>query len=142
MSRKGLGIVECLILIIVLVVSFSAMLATLSWGSRSYAFSRAQLESRMLLSCWAETLEAIFPDVIQEPEDAFEHVAKVMGGTWNAVAKTAIVHGTKLTAEVLSNVDGILKVGVKIERGEKDFESNKIFNMYSSATVPDDGVDP
>ncbi len=64
-----------------------------------------------------------------------------MGGTWDSVAKTAVVHGTKVTAVVLSSADGILKVGIKIERGEKKFESNKTFNMFSSETVPDDGVD-
>ena len=61
LKRKGVSLVESLILIIVLLVTMGAIFATMVESQRSYAFHKQDRESREVLFAWVQAFESIWP---------------------------------------------------------------------------------
>ena len=59
--RKGISIVESLVLMIVLGVTFGAIFTTLGSAYRAHANSRHDRESREVLFSWVQAFESFFP---------------------------------------------------------------------------------
>ena len=119
-KRKGMGIVECLILIVVVGITFGAIFSTMAAATRSYAFSKQDKESRELLFSWIQTFEALWPGTYSVPEDkvddAIERASNMLGGTWSG--GKAYIRGYTLTAANAGLSGGRLTLHVTIQTGD------------------------
>jgi hypothetical protein len=138
--RKGVGIVECLILIVILVLTFEAINTTLSWSSKSYTLQ--EIKGRELLFNWSQAFESLWSaSDYPQPEDAFEKVADMLNGSWDA----ADVHigGFTIVARAGIPTAGKLPVELKIYAGDTAtgkpvVKANKSFNIFPRKTVSGD----
>jgi len=97
-KRKGISIVESLILMLVLGVTFGAIFSTLGWAHRTHASSRHDRESRVLLFNWVQTFESFF-HLPPAPGDAL-----VLGTVGHALTASAEV--TRLLGGTSSTITG------------------------------------
>ena len=137
-SRPGIGLVECLILMVVAGVTFGAMFTTIAWGQRNYAFSIQDKESRELLFSWVQNFESVFPDVHDNVNAASTAVAGMMGGTYSN--GTTRIGGFTITATQNSMNNGALVLEISIRTtGERKVWVNlfRSFNTFSNDSVPD-----
>jgi hypothetical protein len=140
-----MGIVECLILIVVVGITFGAIFTTMAAATRSYAFSKQDKESRELLFSWIQTFEALWPGTYSVPkdkvDDAIEKTSNMLGGTWSG-GKTHI-RGYILTVADAEVDDGKLTLHVTIQGGDSRkalVDLTRIYNAFSNETVSDDAV--
>jgi hypothetical protein len=147
-ARPGIGIVECILLIIILGVTIAAILSTMEWGSRSYAFAREDLDRRVLLFNWFQAFESFYPGVTNDFADACEQTTDFLGGQWQATSTSpptgeATVKGTRFQVRETANGDGILIMNITVrpsQRERSELVFSKRFNAFSSETVSDDVI--
>jgi hypothetical protein len=140
-KRKGIGIVECLILMVVVGVTFGAIFSTMAWATRSYAFSRQDKESRELLFSWIQTFESLWPDAFSDVDDAIEAASNMLGGTWTG--GRAQIGGYTLTALDSGLSEGHLELHVTIAVNDTRktlVDLRRRYNAFSNETVSDDAV--
>ena len=154
--RKGIGIVECLILMIILGITFVAIFTTMEWAQRSYAFSRQDKESRELLFSWMQKFESVWDpkydhknpptdaDQSAEAMDAIDTVTEMFGGTvigYAGLVRTAHIGGFTVRVENMGLDSEKLKLRLTIRSPEKVWvEIDRSYNRYSNETVSDDTV--
>ncbi|MDR1874793.1 MAG: hypothetical protein LBQ90_07275 [Synergistaceae bacterium] len=141
--RHGVGIVECIILLIVLGISLAAVLTTMGWGSRSYAFAREDLDQRLLLFGWFQAFESIYPGLENNVADASRETTEFLGGTWNAALKEGRFRAGRIQVQEVASTEGVVRLKVKIFRnrgGVEEFDLDRRFNIFSSETVSDDVI--
>jgi hypothetical protein len=136
-----MSIVECLILMIVVGVTFGAIFSTMGWATKSYAFGKQDKESRELLFSWVQTFESLWPNAYSDENYAIEAVSKMLGGTWTG--SEARIGGFILTVVNRGFVDGRLELDIAIRTG--DSKKNLVnvrrnYNSFSNETVSDDAV--
>jgi len=146
--RKGIGIVECLILMLILGVAFSAIFITMGWAQRSHATSRHDRESRELLFSWVDVFESLWqPSIEDTPAElinkgnrAVEDVAIVMNGTSNNGVAQIGAFTVRATPTVN---DGRLVLGITISSAGRRAPwvvLERSFNVFCNDTVSDDVV--
>ena len=146
--RKGISIIECLILMIILVVSLSAIFITMGWAQRSHATSRNDRESRELLFSWVENFESLWQpgiedspgELIDKGNRAVEDVAIRMNGTFN----NGVAHIGAFTVKATPKVnEGRLVLGISINSSGRRapwVTLDRSFNVFYIDTVSDDVV--
>ena len=143
--RKGIGIIETIILMVVLGITFGAVFTTLEWAQRSHAFSRHDRESRELLFSWVQNFEAVWPSLEPDVGNAIRIVSAMMGGsvpTVSGVTHTAQLGLFTVAAQDMGQSNGARELRIVISGGRNApwVELNRRFNMFSSETVSDDVV--
>jgi hypothetical protein len=136
-----MGITECLILMVVVGVTFGAIFSVMAAATRSYAFSKQDKDSRELFFSWVQTFESLWPDVYDDPDDAIEAAAPMFGGTW--VDGKARIGGFILKADNLGLSDGKLVLRITIQAGDSGktlVDLKNSYNSFSNETVSDDAV--
>jgi hypothetical protein len=147
-ARPGIGIIECLILIVILGVSIAAILSTMEWGSRSYAFAREDLDRRVLLFNWFQAFESFYPGIANDFADACEQTTDFLGGQWRATSLSpptgeVVVKGMRFQVRETANGGGIMIMNVTVypsQRERSELVFSKRFNVFSSETVSDDVI--
>jgi hypothetical protein len=152
-----MGIMECLILIVVVGLTFGAIFSTMAWATKSYVFSKQDKESRELLFSWIQTFESLWPgdydvdpDVDYPPgevpglDDAAEVASNILGGTWvGGETREARIGGFTLTAVDSGTSGGRLELRVAIQTGDTKktlVDLRRNYNAFSNDTVSDDKV--
>ena len=145
-KRKGMGITESLILILVVGITFGAIFTTMAWATRSYTFGKQDKESRELLFSWIQTFESLWPDIYDDDvngvNDAIEATSSLLGGTWIGGGEARIGAFT-LTAVNFGLSGGSLDLRVTIQAGDSKktlVDLRRSYNSSSNETVSDDAV--
>ncbi|MDR2529013.1 MAG: hypothetical protein LBD04_08360 [Synergistaceae bacterium] len=143
-KRKGISIIECLILLVVLGITLSAIFSSMAWISRLYAFGRQGREGRELLFSFAQAFESIWHPTFMAtgatPTEV-EEVTRMMNGTWDASKKQAKIGGFILKAVSRGSNNGgmTLRIAISVE-GKNIVELDRTYNIYSNETTSDDKV--
>lgn len=144
--RKGVTIVEVLILMMVLGISIWAIMSTATWSTELQAATRSNINARILASSWFEVFESINPKPLP-PEPPFNmqtaaaQVAQILDpDATGSYASGFSIQGFKVIATEMSTVDGVRSVNLSIEQGMgvAPFSIQKRVNSRSSETVSDD----
>ena len=145
--RKGVGIVECLVLIIVLGVTLGAVFTTMAWAQKSYTFSKQDKESREILFNWAQTFESLWPTETfmadhstwdAQARLSIENVGRRLG-TWDSTRERARIGGYYVTATPVMPSGGSMGLNIVIRASGKDLvKLMRRYNVYSTDTVSDD----
>lgn len=140
--RKGVSIIESVILMIVLGITLAGLLSVLEWGSKSYVFAQTDIKRKALLANWGEAFETVYPDRIADPFNALGYTASLLGGTWSSFDKTFTVQAMQFKIEGMTSTDGILSMDIKIsDGGSKRYTRSSVsFNMYSNEVASDDKI--
>jgi hypothetical protein len=147
--RLGVGIVECLLLIVVLSICIAAILTTMGWGSKSYTFAKDDLDRRIFLFNWFQAFESFYPGIVDDFAAACAQTTDHLGGGWDTTSSIAPVtgevtlKGVRFQVKEAANGDGMLKMDVKVyasESGSAELRFTKHFNVFSSETVSDDVI--
>jgi type II secretory pathway pseudopilin PulG len=149
--RKGVTIVECVILMVVLGISMWAILSTAVWSAELRAFAKEEINARILASSWFEVFESVDPEP-QPPLPPFDmndtaaYVAKVLdpNASGNPLSGFAI-QGYRVLAEETANTEGVRSVRLTLRWGRGSKRENpyvlvRRINARSSETVSDDRV--
>jgi len=146
--RKGISIVECIILMVVLGLTIGAIFTTMAWAQKSYAFGKQDKESRELFFSWVQSFESLWrpnhEDSDPKIEDAVEAVAIKMNGTYyGGVSRIGVYTVTATDRTPASEVRKRLVLEITIRTaGRRDpwVRLNRSFNWFSNETVSDDVV--
>jgi hypothetical protein len=145
-SRRGIGIVECLILIIVLAVVVGAIFSTLNWSVKNYTFARQGMKGRELLFNWVQAFESQWPAPgTASPEDAFKKVAEALNGRWDSANGLIRVNGLTIVPRAGQEVAGRRIINLKIYEGNNTtgkliVNLSRSYNIFSSETVSDNSL--
>jgi hypothetical protein len=149
-ARKGLSIVEVIILMIVVVVAMGAVFVTMTWANRTYTFSRQDLGSRQLLFSWVEGFESLWRNASMDVGATAKQVTEMLGGSWDlSLSQGHIGFLTITAAEVLPRdvSSGKMKLHITIladrvsnsYNNKREFvELDRSYNLFSNETVSDD----
>ena len=150
-KRKGLSLVECIILMIVLVVTLGAIFTTMAWAQKSYVFSKQDKDSRELLFNWVQTFESLWPPEVPDGTDLkdpvfltnsaneiIDEVFAILGGNpANRVIKGFTVNTTPTLDIPTGKID--LRIVVRAgSPGKTLVEVTRHYNLYTTDTVSDD----
>jgi hypothetical protein len=142
--RRGVGIVECIILMVILGISVAAIMTTMGWASRTYAFSKDDLDRRTLLFNWCQAFESFFPGVTDDIDNACRRTTEFLGGSWDTSTKRADFKRAHFTVTSTSATTvAVAELEIKMYRqagGTADVSFLRHFNRISSETVSDDSI--
>jgi len=158
-KRRGATIIESLILMIVLAVTFGAVFLVLGAAQRTHAHSRADRESRELIFNWVQVFGGMWePELADDASalmsrahNAIANAASMMGGSVTATgpgnARTVQVRGFSLVATptvVMAANDRRLDLHVAIARGGNRnwVDLTRTFSGFPNDLVVDWGVIP
>lgn len=142
--RKGMSIVECVILMVVLGIAIWAIMSTAVWSTELQTFTRANMGLFIAANNWFEAAEAVPPgsfDVSAPTADftaAQERVIALLGG----------VEQFPYSADVsrLETANGINTLQLTLSLGGSSrnvpLVVSRDINRYSNATAPDNAVTP
>ncbi|MDR3264483.1 MAG: hypothetical protein LBT15_00585 [Synergistaceae bacterium] len=143
-KSRGMSIAECLILMVILMVTVGALFTELTWSARTYSSAKQGLAARELLFSWVQTFESLWPNFQSKPVDAFKETATVLNGTWDAAGQLGRMGGFTVSAVEKGRAAGVLTLGIRIYSGENptgDFvEMDKNYNLFSNEAVSDDAL--
>jgi len=155
-GRKGASIVESLILMIIIGITFGAIFMTMGWSHRTHMHSRHDRESRELLFSWVQVFDAIWqPELTDNSANLLEiraaaaiaDAVNLMGGAPPTVAGgvfTANINGFTLQVTPTATVtqqDRSLELGILIQTGGRtwvDFRAQGMRRRFSG--FPNDMV--
>jgi hypothetical protein len=138
--HRGVSIVECLILIIVLGITMGGIISTVLWASDLTSFNRAELGMRTVAASVFESLEAISPADLDANFDlAVAGVITTLGG--NVGGSGNILGGFTLDARSISSVNGVrtisLTISVPSSKKRMPLVLERCINSFSEDTVDD-----
>jgi hypothetical protein len=136
-----MGIAECLILMIVVGITFGAIFSTMAWATKSYVFSKQDKDSRELFFSWIQTFESLWPDAYSDVDEAIKTASVMLGGTW--ANNKARIGGFTLTAVETDLSGGNLELHVTIQAEDSKkalVDLRRNYNAFSNETVSDDAV--
>ena len=154
--RKGSSIVESLILMIIIGITFGAIFTTMGWAHRTHMHSRHDRESRELLSSWVQVFDAKWQPALDDNNvnalqnraaNAITDAVNMMGGAPPTVVGgvfTANVNGFTLQVTPVATVtptDRSLELGILIQAGGRtlmDFREQGLRRRFSG--FPNDMV--
>jgi hypothetical protein len=140
-KHEGMSVVECVILVVVVGLTFGAIFSTMAWAAKSYAFSKQDKDSRELFFSWIQTFESLFPGAYGDADDAIEAASTMLGGTWSG--GKARIGSFVLTAVNSGLSGGRLELLITIQAGESNKNLvvlKRSYNAFSNETVSDDAV--
>ena len=141
--RKGVGIVECLILILVLTVVMGTIFSALNWSVKNYTFARQGMKGRELLFNWVQAFESQWPAPGAATfEGSFKKVAEALNGSWDSANGLIRVNGFTIVPSPGQEVDGRRVIDLRIyegnnTRGKLIVNVSRSYNIFSSETVSD-----
>ena len=137
LRRKGLSIVECVILMIVLGISIWAVMSTALWTVEMETFARAETDARLLGASMFEHFEAVPPSSFEDHfSEALEKVIHEMGGN----SSTSTIHGYHYKVVELSSENGVrvLELTLTPQNSKKTkITWERHINGFSHETVED-----
>lgn len=136
--RKGVSIIECVILMVILAIAIGAIMSTAIWSSELRISTKGHIGTYIAANNWFEAAEALPPasfDMGVTPANFAETVAGVtnlLGGANRVdfkfdVRRISSGNGTHSIELTISNVS--LK--------NEPFVVTRSLNAFSNATVPD-----
>jgi hypothetical protein len=157
--RKGVSLVESLVLIIVVAFTLGAIFSTMWWASTTYIFGRQDSESRQVLFAWHQTFEALWPPedfpipapgepmltpgFIQDEARRQIRAAGIILGDNNATDRRAQVGGYTVDAVPTAPPGtGMVEITITVSAGDRAVVRNLVrrFNIFNSETVSDDAI--
>jgi type II secretory pathway pseudopilin PulG len=149
--RKGVTIVECVILMIILGIVLWAIISTAAWSTELRVFAKEEINARILASSWFEVFESVNPEPLPplppfNMNDTAAYVAQVLDPTASGNPLTGfMIQGYRVLAEENSNTDGVRTVKLTLRWGQGSKRENPLvlerkINAKSSETVSDDRV--
>lgn len=135
--RKGVTVVEVVILMVVLAISIWAIMSTAIWATDLQSFNRQYIGANILVSSWFEAAESIPPDDFESDFDAAaELVLKRLGGSGG------YLEGFSITPVDVSSGDGARTVRLTLTTQGKNapYVITRSLNLMSVETVSDDRV--
>jgi len=145
--RKGVGIIECIILMIIVGVTFGAIFTTMAWSQGSYIFSKQDKVSRELFFSWVQAFESTWSPERKDTDtvkmtkatSAIEAVARALNGTYSG--ETAYIGSFIVRVSLGSINNGTLPLRINIRSGGKTLvDLERSFNAFSNETVSDDAI--
>jgi hypothetical protein len=135
-------LVECVILIVVLLITMGAVMTTMQWGSRSYAFAKEDMERKQFLFNWCQAFESFYPGVTNDVNSAFAMATSYLGGSWEDQGGVANFKNRRIFISQLSADSGVVTVRLTSNQGTgtAGFVLDRRFNDSSRKTVSDDDV--
>lgn len=133
--RKGVSVVESMILMVVLGISIWAIMSTVLWASEMQSFSRQDIGARIVAASWFETADSIPPVSFDSDfSDAIKIVLKQLGG------KNDVLWGFSIKPVLISTLNGAREIRLTIETSGKNapFVITRSLNQISVETVSDD----
>ena len=154
-KRKGLSLVECIILIIVTLVTLGAIFATMGLAHKNYAAGKLDRDSREVLFSWIQTFESLWPTPAIMNNPANVHNESLLQAEANSIIQqTGSMLGTyasgvttigSFTVEAepgaLSNGSMVLHIEIS-GGGKKIVDLFRRYNVYTTETVSDDILVP
>ncbi|MDR1376372.1 MAG: hypothetical protein LBJ22_02580 [Synergistaceae bacterium] len=136
--RRGISMVECLILLLILGLALEAIVTTMFWASDLGSFNRATLEMHTIASSVFEALEAVPPDDLSgDFAGSFESVIASLGGSGEWLGGYAVA----ATAGPADNGSRVVTMTVSQTLSKKaDYVVKRSINSFSENTT-DDVVD-
>ena len=129
-KRKGVGFVECLVMLIIVAVTIGTILQTSSATTLMQMAGRTYVESHKAAVSFFNVLESIPPDNISG--DILSAVKDIAGNSINYAY---------ISAPVVTSTGGIIEVSISIQDSKTSKRTiSRIFNSYSNETVPDDRI--
>ena len=146
-KRKGVSLIEVIILLIVLGVTLGAVFTTMAWGSKSYIFNKQDKESRELLFSWAQTFESLWPTDETNSNDASsltstaneqaQETTRRLGG--NVTGTRMRIKGYDIAARPTATNNGKIDLLITISTDQKAVVNlTRSYNIYTTETVSDD----
>jgi hypothetical protein len=134
--HRGVSVVECLILIIVLGVILAAVMTTTIWAKSLQAFVRADMRESILTSSWFEIFESLPAFDVEADNETLDasrqFVAERLGGNRDYIAgfrvkayKSPIKGGVR---EIILTLD-------QLEQKDPAYVAKRFFSDASHATV-------
>jgi hypothetical protein len=143
-KSRGMSIVECLILMVILMVAVRALFTELAWSTQTYSSAKQGLMAQELFFSWVQTFESLWPNFYSDPVDAFKETTTVMNGTWDAASQLGHIGGFTVSIVEKGRSDGALKLGIRIDSGknsaENFMEMDRNYNFFSNEAVSDDAL--
>ena len=152
-KRKGVSIVECVILIIVLVVAIGAIFETTALAQRNYTSTKLERDSRNVLFNWVQTFESLWPPDGMNPHNAadasgaalvcIEQVGNMLG-TYSASERLTRIGALTVVATPSAPVGGSMGLNIVIRGSGSSRRSSpllnltRVYNLYTTETVSDD----
>ena len=155
-GRKGISMVECVILIVVLMIAVGAVFTTLGMAQRNYAQHKQDKQAREVLFAWSQAFESLWPppgfDIDSTPTMA-QVINQIMetndnlgyqpvGDNGAALAGGLYIHPTP---SVLAVGRIVLDITIKLGSNGKTIVGKtgdtstglRSYNKYNSVTVVD-----
>jgi len=157
--RKGVSLIEVMILIIVLMVTLGAVFSTMAWANKTYTFGRQDKESRELLFRWVQIFESMWPPtpaddpLWQQPstipaatltstaQGRIQRVGNTLGDN-SATTNTATIGAYTVTAIPVASGAGTVDITITIRSHGKTLVRDLVrnYNIYTTDTVSDDVI--
>ena len=155
--RRGISLVECVILVVVLMIAVGAVFSTLGMAQRTYTFHIQDKRAREVLFAWHQTFESMWPPSENFYKDTsgwqnqanavIESTSEAMGfdliGPSTTSPRPARVGGLEIEAEAvaLDRRRGRLDLDITVKMGSGKIIVNRVrrsYNIFSHETVSDD----
>ena len=134
--RKGMSIVEGLILMVVLAIAIWAIMSTAIWTTQLQTSSRGDIGVRTLATSWFEVFESINPEGM-DFDDAKARVVATLEGSGDYIS------GFKVEAKEISVSGGVRTVELRLSQPaskKAPVTIRRRVNSMSHETVSDDRV--
>ncbi|MDR1978474.1 MAG: hypothetical protein LBQ42_07055 [Synergistaceae bacterium] len=139
--RKGISIVECIILLVIVSVTIGAIMQTIAWSIGLQTFSREDLGIHIFVNNWFEALESLPPSRLGMGNSDLED-ASVPGGKIVDQVKARMGRASpyKYEASRAGPVNGTYTIRLEVWPSSKQRSSRVVLrdiNTFSTATAPD-----
>ena len=147
--RKGVSIVESLIILVVLGISLWAIMTTIAWSTDLQTFSRQHIDMQILATSWFEIFESVNPEPFDDDftmATASNRVALFLDTGSVRTWPNYVIHGYRVNVsgdESGMAPNGVRTVTLRLEsaggaRSKKPVIVSRKINARSSETVSDD----
>ena len=145
-KHKGLGIVECIILMIVLGISLWSIMSTVAWSTELQTFARNALDARILASSWFEVFESVNPEPVDSSftmQSASDFVAGFLDGNYSGTYPNYTINSFRVFVNEVTSADGVRSVELRVDaagdvKRKKPLVLLRQINARSGETVSDD----
>jgi Tfp pilus assembly protein PilV len=136
-QRRGVSIVECLILMIILAVTIGAIMETVAWSMHLQTSSRENMGAYLFINNWFETLESFTSEEIASGD--FSSAAGIRAMVEERMGKKGLYKFEVTRGPVAAN--GVYTVCLRVRpsqvRTQHWLVVSRDINMFSTATAPD-----
>ena len=157
-GRRGISMVECVILVIVLMIAVGAVFTTLGMAQRNYASHIQDKRAREVLFAWHQAFESMWPpntdyadtsarwatlakDQIEKTNAVLGYGVSSMDNSTTPPTVMAQAGGFRIDVKPSAPVAGRLDLDITIRMSSGKIIVNKVrrsYNIFSHETVSDD----